>query len=73
MPAWDRQRDIERKISGLRGEIGAARAREGVLTSQIQAAGQRIDALGGDIELGRSESGGARFTLRVPRSEGGAS
>jgi len=72
--AWDRQRDIERKISGLRGEIGAARAREGVLTSQIQAAGQRIDALGGDIDslsalIAKLESELAVHRARLARLE----
>lgn len=46
---YDRQQDIERRISGLREDIAAARAREGTLTTEIQAAGQRIDTLAGDI------------------------
>ncbi len=45
----DRKASIDRKISGLRDEIAAARAQEGTLTSEIRAASQRIDALGGDI------------------------
>jgi murein DD-endopeptidase MepM/ murein hydrolase activator NlpD len=48
--ASDKKEAIDRKISGLREDIAAARAREGTLTSAITAAGQRIDALGGDIE-----------------------
>ncbi|HXV56730.1 MAG TPA: peptidoglycan DD-metalloendopeptidase family protein [Gaiellaceae bacterium] len=48
--AYDRQREIERRISGLREEIEAARAKEGVLTTEIEAASQRIEALGGDID-----------------------
>ncbi len=47
--ASDRKAEVDRKISGLREEIAAARAQEGTLTSDIQAATQRIEALGGDI------------------------
>ena len=46
---YDRQADVNRKISGLREDIEAAKAKEGVLTSEIQAAGQRIESLAGDI------------------------
>jgi len=46
---YDEQADVNRKISGLREDIEAAKATEGVLTSEIQAAGQRIEALSGDI------------------------
>jgi murein DD-endopeptidase MepM/ murein hydrolase activator NlpD len=46
---YDRQAEVNRKISGLREDIEAAKAKEGVLTSDIQAAGQRIEALSGDI------------------------
>ena len=46
---YDKQADVNRKISGLRDDIEAAKATEGVLTSEIQAAGQRIEALSGDI------------------------
>jgi murein DD-endopeptidase MepM/ murein hydrolase activator NlpD len=45
----DRKERLDRKISGLREEIEAAKRKEGVLTSEIRAASQRIDALGGDI------------------------
>jgi chromosome segregation ATPase len=45
----ERKAYLDRKISGLRGEIEAAKRKEGVLTTEIQAAGQRIDALGGGI------------------------
>ena len=47
--ASDRKAEVDRKISGLREEIAAARAKEGTLTSEIQGATQRIEALGGDI------------------------
>jgi murein DD-endopeptidase MepM/ murein hydrolase activator NlpD len=47
--AADRKAELERRISGLRGEIQAARKKEGVLTSDIQAASERIETLGGDI------------------------
>ena len=41
--------DLNRRMSGLREEIEDAKAKEGVLTEEIQAAGQRIEALDGDI------------------------
>jgi murein DD-endopeptidase MepM/ murein hydrolase activator NlpD len=47
--ASDRKAYLDRKISGLRGEIEDAKRKEGVLTSEIEAESQRIDALGGDI------------------------
>jgi murein DD-endopeptidase MepM/ murein hydrolase activator NlpD len=47
---YERQDELNRSMSGLRGEIADARAQEGALTSEIEAAGQRIDSLGGDIE-----------------------
>lgn len=45
----DAKADVDRKISGLRGEIEAAKAEEGVLSTEIEAANTRIDALTGDI------------------------
>jgi murein DD-endopeptidase MepM/ murein hydrolase activator NlpD len=45
----ERKAYLDRKISGLRGEIEAAKRKEGVLSSEIEAASQRIEALGGDI------------------------
>ncbi|HSK16770.1 MAG TPA: peptidoglycan DD-metalloendopeptidase family protein [Gaiellaceae bacterium] len=47
--AYDKKREVDTRISGLREDIAAAKAKEGALTTQIQAASQRIDALGGDI------------------------
>jgi murein DD-endopeptidase MepM/ murein hydrolase activator NlpD len=47
---YERQDELNRSMSGLRGEIADARAQEGALTSEIEAAGQRIDSLGGDID-----------------------
>ena len=41
--------DLNRRMSGLREDIEAAKAKEGVLTEEIQAASQRIEALDGDI------------------------
>jgi murein DD-endopeptidase MepM/ murein hydrolase activator NlpD len=45
----DRKASLDRKISGLRAEIEAAKRKEGTLTSEIAAATERIEALGGDI------------------------
>jgi murein DD-endopeptidase MepM/ murein hydrolase activator NlpD len=41
--------DLNRRMSGLRDEIAAAKEKEGVLTSEIRAASERIEALDGDI------------------------
>jgi murein DD-endopeptidase MepM/ murein hydrolase activator NlpD len=41
--------DLNRRMSGLRDEIAAAKEKEGVLTNEIRAAGERIDALDGNI------------------------
>ena len=46
----DRKAEVERSISGLREDIEAARAQEGVLSTDIEAASTRIDALAGDID-----------------------
>lgn len=46
---YDRQSQLNERISGLRGSIESAKQKEGVLTSEIQAAGSRIDSLEGDI------------------------
>jgi murein DD-endopeptidase MepM/ murein hydrolase activator NlpD len=41
--------DLNRRMSGLRDEIAAAKEKEGVLTHEIRAASERIEALDGDI------------------------
>jgi murein DD-endopeptidase MepM/ murein hydrolase activator NlpD len=41
--------DLNRRMSGLRDEIAAAKEKEGVLTNEIRAASERIEALDGDI------------------------
>ncbi len=46
---YDRQADVDRRISGLREDIEAAKAKEGVLTSEIRSASERIETLSGDI------------------------
>ncbi len=46
---YDRQADVDRRISGLREDIEAAKAKEGVLTSDIRSASERIETLSGDI------------------------
>ena len=46
----DRKYEVDRNISGLREDIEAAKAQEGVLSTEIEAAGTRIDALTGDID-----------------------
>jgi murein DD-endopeptidase MepM/ murein hydrolase activator NlpD len=46
---YDRQNQLNEKIADLRDAIVAAEHKEGVLSSDIQAAGSQIDALEGDI------------------------
>src|SRR5207342_2855163 len=48
--AYEQQASIETRISGLRDDIAAAKAKEGTLTTEIEAAGQRIDAITGDVD-----------------------
>ena len=48
---YDRKNAVDSRISGLRDSIERAKAREGVLTSEISDASSRIDALGGDISV----------------------
>lgn len=48
--ASEQQASIETRISGLRDDIAAAKAKEGTLTTEIEAAGQRIDAIAGDVD-----------------------
>ena len=48
---YDRKNAVDSRISGLRDSIQRAKAREGVLTSEISDASSRIDALGGDITV----------------------
>jgi murein DD-endopeptidase MepM/ murein hydrolase activator NlpD len=45
----ERKAYLDRKISGLREEIEAAKREEGALSTEIEAASHRIEALGGDI------------------------
>lgn len=48
---WDRKNAVDSRISGLRDSIEHAKAKEGVLTSDITDASSQIDALNGDIDV----------------------
>jgi murein DD-endopeptidase MepM/ murein hydrolase activator NlpD len=48
---YDRKNAVDSRISGLRDSIQRAKAREGVLTSEISDASSRIDSLDGDITV----------------------
>jgi murein DD-endopeptidase MepM/ murein hydrolase activator NlpD len=48
---YERKNAVDSRISGLKDSIQRAKAREGVLTSEISDASSRIDALGGDITV----------------------
>jgi murein DD-endopeptidase MepM/ murein hydrolase activator NlpD len=71
---YDRRADVNRRMSGLREEIEAAKAKEGVLTSEIHAASERIEALSGDIGalaglIAELESELAEYRARLARLE----
>jgi len=48
---YDRKNAVDSRISGLRDSIQHAKAREGVLTSEISDASSRIEVLGGGITV----------------------
>jgi murein DD-endopeptidase MepM/ murein hydrolase activator NlpD len=48
---YDHKNAVDSRISGLRDSIQRAKAREGVLTSEISDASSRIDSLDGDITV----------------------
>jgi murein DD-endopeptidase MepM/ murein hydrolase activator NlpD len=48
---YDRKNAVDSRISGLKDSIQRAKAREGVLSSEISDASSRIDALGGNITV----------------------
>jgi len=48
---YDRKNAVDSRISGLRDSIQQAKAREGVLTSEISDASSRIEVLGGGITV----------------------
>jgi murein DD-endopeptidase MepM/ murein hydrolase activator NlpD len=48
---WDRKNAVDQRIDGLRDSIERAKAKEGVLSSEISDASAQIDALAGDIDV----------------------
>jgi murein DD-endopeptidase MepM/ murein hydrolase activator NlpD len=46
---FEQQQSIESRISGLQDDIAKAKAKEGALTTEIEGASQRIDAIAGDV------------------------
>ena len=56
----ERKERIDRKISGLRDDIEAAKRKEGVLTSEIRAASQRYAAQVSSIAAGYGCRGASR-------------
>jgi murein DD-endopeptidase MepM/ murein hydrolase activator NlpD len=72
---WDRKNAVDSRISGLRDSIQRAKAKEGVLSTEISDASSRIDALNGDIgvltsRLTKLESDLAAHRARLARLEG---
>ena len=71
---WDRKNAVDSRISGLRDSIQHAKAKEGVLSTEISDASSRIDALNGDIavlgdRLTKLESDLAAHRARLARLE----
>jgi len=71
---WDRKNAVDQRIDGLHDSIERAKAREGVLSTEISDASSRIDALAGDIDvlsdrLAALESNLAAHRSRLSRLE----
>jgi murein DD-endopeptidase MepM/ murein hydrolase activator NlpD len=71
---WERKNAVDSRISGLRDSIQRAKAKEGVLSTEISDASSRIDALNGDIgvlsdRLTKLESDLAAHRARLARLE----
>ena len=65
---WDRKNAVDSRISGLRDSIDRAKAKEGVLTSEITDASSRIDALSGDIDVLSAKLAALESDLAAHRS-----
>jgi murein DD-endopeptidase MepM/ murein hydrolase activator NlpD len=71
---WERKNAVDSRISGLRDSIQRAKAKEGVLSTEISDASSRIDALNGDIgvlsdRLTKLESDLAAHRVRLAHLE----
>jgi murein DD-endopeptidase MepM/ murein hydrolase activator NlpD len=71
---WERKNAVDSRISGLRDSIQRAKAKEGVLSTEISDASSRIDALNDDIgvlsgRLAKLESDLAAHRARLARLE----
>jgi murein DD-endopeptidase MepM/ murein hydrolase activator NlpD len=71
---WERKNAVDSRISGLRDSIQRAKAKEGVLSTEISDASSRIDALNDDIgvlsgRLTKLESDLAAHRARLARLE----
>jgi murein DD-endopeptidase MepM/ murein hydrolase activator NlpD len=71
---WERKNAVDSRISGLRDSIQRAKAKEGVLSTEISDASSRIDALNADIgvlsdRLTKLESDLAAHRARLARLE----
>ena len=71
---WDRKNAVDSRISGLRDSIQRAKAKEGVLSTEISDASSRVDALNADIgvlseRLTKLESDLAAHRARLVRLE----
>jgi murein DD-endopeptidase MepM/ murein hydrolase activator NlpD len=65
---WERKDAVDQRIDGLRDSIERARAREGVLSTEISDASSQIDALAGDIGLLSDKVAALEADLAVHRS-----
>jgi murein DD-endopeptidase MepM/ murein hydrolase activator NlpD len=65
---WERKNAVDQRIDGLRDSIERAKAREGVLSTEISDASSQIDALAGDIDLLSDKVAALEADLAVHRS-----
>jgi murein DD-endopeptidase MepM/ murein hydrolase activator NlpD len=65
---WERKNAVDQRIDGLRDSIERAKAREGVLSTEISDASSQIDALAGDIDLLSNKVAALEADLAVHRS-----
>jgi murein DD-endopeptidase MepM/ murein hydrolase activator NlpD len=65
---WERKSAVDQRIDGIRDSIERAKAREGVLSTEISDASSQIDALAGDIDVLSDKVAALEADLAVHRS-----
>jgi murein DD-endopeptidase MepM/ murein hydrolase activator NlpD len=65
---WDRKNAVDQRIDGLRDSIERAKAKEGVLSSEISDASAQIGALAGDVDVLTSKLSALEADLAAHRT-----